>query len=345
MEIRRCAPALCEHGPDRGLGRPATDPRSGVVKRGQIPSIGELTSFVTAAQHGSFTRAADELNLTQGAVSRQIRLLESQLGVKLFERIRQRVVLTDAGKLYLPHVQEALTDLEAATRKVVSFSESTVFNLAVLPTFATRWLIPKLPDFQSRHPDVTIHLTTRQRPVDFSLELFDAAISYGSPNWPGTITHHLMDVAVVPVCSPQLHKSRRIKSPADIVPYPLLHQMSRPTRWAEWMTEAGVKLTGSLSGPTYEQFSMIAQAAVAGMGVALLPLFLIEDELADGRLEVVSDQSLATKTSYYLVVPESRVSSSAVKAFSDWLIGQARQTAGASDAVRIAGSARPRRRP
>jgi LysR family glycine cleavage system transcriptional activator len=294
------------------------------VKRGQIPSIGELTSFVAAAQHGSFTRAAAELNLTQGAVSRQIRLLESQLGVTLFERVRQRVVLTDAGKLYLSHVEKALGDLAIATRQVVAFSDNTIFNLAVLPTFATRWLIPRLVDFQQKHPKVTIHLTTRQRPVDFALEPFDAAISYGSPNWPGTIAHHLMDVEVVPVCSPALLARKKIRTPADIAGFPLVHQMSRPTRWAEWMAEAGVHLDAPLRGHTYEQFSMIAQAAVAGIGVALLPRFLIEEELATGRLEIVSGQFLRDKASYFLIVPETRASSRAVQLFSDWLIAQAR---------------------
>lgn len=295
-----------------------------MVKRGQIPSIIELTAFVAAAQHGSFTRAADELNLTQGAVSRQIRLLESRLGVTLFERVRQRVVLTDPGKLYLSQVEKALNDLAAATRQVATISDSSIFNLAVLPTFATRWLIPRLPEFQRRHAEVTITLTTRQRPVDFAIEPFDAAIAYGSPNWPSTIAHHLMDVDVVPVCSPKLHASRPIQTPADIINYPVLHQLSRPTRWAEWMEEAGVKLDGPLRGDSFEQFSMIAQAAVAGLGVALLPVFMLEEELASRKLEIVSDQFLPTKTSYYLIVPEARASSPAVKLFTNWLLGQAR---------------------
>lgn len=299
-------------------------------KRGQIPSVGELTAFISAARHGSFTRAADQLNLTQGAVSRQIRSLERRLGVTLFERIRQRVVLTNIGKIYLPHVEKALNDLMVATQQVMSSPDSVMFDLAVLPTFATRWLIPRLPDFQLQHSDVTIRLTTRQRPVDFAIEPFDAAISYGSPNWPATIAHHLLDVDVVPVCSPQLHTTRRIRTPADIATYPVLHQLSRPTRWAEWMAEAGVKLERPLRGDSYEQFSMIAQAAVAGLGVALLPVFMIEDELASGKLEIVSDQFLPTKTSYFLIVPETRASVPAVKTFTDWVIGQARIASEAS---------------
>jgi LysR family glycine cleavage system transcriptional activator len=304
------------------------------VRRGQIPSIGELTSFVSAAHHGSFTRAADELHLTQGAVSRQIRLLEGRLGVTLFERIRQRVVLTNTGKVYLAHVEKVLNDLEVATRMVVTGPDTLQCDLAVLPTFATRWLIPRLPDFQARHPDVTIRLTTRQRAVDFTTEPFDAAISYGSPNWPGTIVHHLMDVDVAPVCSPHLHAKRRIKTPADIVTYPILHQLSRPTRWAEWMAEAGVKLDNPLRGDSYEQFAMIAQAAIAGLGVALLPIFMIEDELNSGKLEIVSDQFLPTKTSYFLVVPETRASLPPVKFFADWVLGQARMAVESSPAER-----------
>jgi LysR family glycine cleavage system transcriptional activator len=296
------------------------------VKRGQIPSIGELLSFSVAAQHGSFTRAAAELSLTQGAVSRQIRMLESRLGVTLFERVRQRVVLTDPGRLYLSQVEKALNDLAVATRQVATFSDSKLFNLAVLPTFATRWLIPRLPDFHHSHPDVTMTLTTRQQPVDFALEPFDAAISYGSANWPATIAHHLMDVEVVPVCSPKLHAANPIRTPADIAKYPVLHQLSRPTRWTEWMVEAGVKLDAPLRGDSYQQFAMIAQAAVAGLGVALLPVFMLEEELASGKLEIVSGQFLATTTSYYLIVPETRASSPAVKLFTDWILRQARAT-------------------
>src|ERR1700730_966198 len=132
------------------------------LKRGEIPSIGELTSFVAAAQHGSFTRAAGELNLTQGAISRQIRELEIHLGIRLFERIRQRVVLTDAGKTYLAQVKKALDDLADATQRVASFSNSTTLNLVALPTFAARWLVPRLPNFQRVNPKIMVHITARQ---------------------------------------------------------------------------------------------------------------------------------------------------------------------------------------
>jgi LysR family glycine cleavage system transcriptional activator len=294
------------------------------LKRGEIPSIGGLTAFVAAAQHGSFTRAGSELNLTQGAVSRQIHELESHLGIRLFERIRQRVVLTDAGKLYLSYVKKALDDLSDATRKVASFSNDASLNLVVLPTFAARWLIPRLWTFQNKHPGITIHLTTRQQPLDFAIEPFDAAVFHETFNWPGTISYHLMDAQMIAVCSPKLKAKRAIKSPADIAKFPLLHQMTFPRRWAEWMTEAGVELDGPLPGHGYQNFAMLAQAAVAGLGIALLPTYLVEDEIMDEQLEIVAGEFLDVKSSYYLILPETRASTEVVQTFTEWLITQAR---------------------
>jgi LysR family transcriptional regulator, glycine cleavage system transcriptional activator len=292
------------------------------LKRGEIPSIGGLTSFVSAAQHGSFTRAAKELNLTQGAISRQIHELENHLGVRLFERIRQRVILTDGGRIYLAHVKRALDDLAIATRKVVALSDSSILNLVTLPTFASRWLIPRLPDFQKKHPRILVHLTTRQQPLDIAIEPFDAVVYFGAPNWPGTISHHLMDAEMVAVCSPSLKAKSAIKKPADVVKFPLLHQMARPNRWAEWMADAGVPHDRPLLGHTY-QLAMLSQAAVAGLGIALLPLYLVEQEIEDGKLEIVGGHFLKAMTSYYLIVPESRASSTPLRAFTKWVIDEA----------------------
>jgi len=294
------------------------------LKRGAIPSIGGLTSFVAAAEHGNFTRAGHKLNLTQGAVSRQIQELESHLGIRLFERIRQRVVLTEAGKLYLVHVKKALEELADATQKVASFSASTQLHLVVLPTFATHWLAPRLPDFQKRNPKITIQLLTRQPPMDSPAEPFDAAIYFETSDWPGTIAHPILDAQVFPVCSPKLTAQHPIRVAADIAEYRLLHETARPTRWAEWMAEAGVKMDGPLDGHTYQNFAMIAQAAVAGVGVALLPRYAVEQELTDKRLEIVAGDAVDVKISYYLIVPEARASSRAVQLFTPWLMAQAK---------------------
>jgi LysR family transcriptional regulator, glycine cleavage system transcriptional activator len=294
------------------------------LKRGEVPSIGGLTSFVAAAEHGSFTRAGSELNLTQGAVSRQINELESRLGIRLFERVRKRVVLTDAGKVYFTHVKKALDDLSRATQKVVSFSNNTFLNLVVLPTFATRWLIPRLSRFQNQNPRIMIQLTTRQHPADFSIEPFDAAVFHETTNWPKTIAHHLMDADMLAVCSPKLKARDAIKTPPDLANFPLLHMMATPGRWAESMAEAGVTLNGPLHGHAYQNFAMLAQAAIDGLGIALLPRYLVEEDIQDKRLEVIGSEFLNIRSSYYLILPETRASSDVVLAFADWLIAEAR---------------------
>jgi LysR family glycine cleavage system transcriptional activator len=308
------------------------------LKRGDIPSIGGLTSFIAAAQHGSFTRAGSELELTQSAVSRQIHELESHLGVRLFERVRQRVVLTDAGKLYLSHVKKALDDLTDATRRVVALSNGTTLNLVVLPTFGVHWLGPRLSNFQNKNPGITINITTRQRPMDYAVEPFDAAIFYDNSKWPGTIAHHLVDEDVHAVCSPKLYAKHAIRTPADIAKFPLLHSTSRPGRWAEWMMRAGLTPPDTpLPGHAYQSYAMLAQAAIDGVGIALLPSYLIELDIVRNRLEVVGRGFSDLKTSYYLILPEARASSNAVQAFSDWLIAEVRSEKAADGIRAIAG--------
>jgi LysR family transcriptional regulator, glycine cleavage system transcriptional activator len=294
------------------------------LKRGEIPSIGGLTSFVAAAQHGSFTRAADELHLSQGAISRQIREIESHLGVRLFERIRQRIILTDAGKLYLTQVKTALDELADATRKVSSFSNGAILNLVALPTFATRWLVPRLPKFHNKHPTIAVNVTTRQSPSDHAREPFDAAVFHSAPHWPGTISHFLMHADMVAVASPKLNARRVIKAPGDVAKFTLLHNMGNRSCWAGWFDEAGVKLERPPHSHAYQDYEMVAQAAVAGLGIALLPRYLVEGDLAARRLEIVASDFADIKTSYYLVLPESRAGSSAVQAFAEWLIAETR---------------------
>jgi LysR family glycine cleavage system transcriptional activator len=293
------------------------------VGRCEIPSIGGLRSFVAAARHESFTRAATELELSQGAVSRHIRELERHLGVCLFERVRQRVVLTDAGKVYLAHVTKPLDDLAVATEKVVTFSERCVLNLAALPTFATRWLMSRLPEFQRCNPKVVIHLTTPLTVAEFAIANFDAAIFHTAPDWPGMITSRLLAMELVAVCSPELGIAKRAKLHSDFTKLPLLHMMGRPTRWAEWFAAAGVKLAQPLPGHTYQSFAMVAQAAAAGLGVALLPPYLVKEELAANILEIVGPRLPSMQLIYYLIVPEGRASSPVVKTFVEWLMMEA----------------------
>jgi LysR family transcriptional regulator, glycine cleavage system transcriptional activator len=217
-----------------------------------------------------------------------------------------------------------LHDLSDAKQKVVSVANNASLNLAVLPTFGTRWLVPRLSKFQSRNPRIMIHITTLQQPLDCAIEPFDAAVFHETYNWPGTISHHLMDADMLAVCSPKLKAKRAIAAPADFAKFTLLRERNRPNRWAELLAEAGVTLNGSLSGHSYETFAMIAEAAVAGLGIALLPGYLVEEEIMKKRLEIVGNEFLDVKTSYHLILPQARASFDAVQTFANWLIAEAR---------------------
>lgn len=291
----------------------------------QMPSIACLQAFECIARHGSVTRAAQEMNLTQSAVSRQICQLESLVDVSLFERVRQRLVITDAGKLYLNDVRSILAGLQEATTRIMACGGKTDFlNLAVLPTFATRWLMPRLNRFLEKHPAVTINFATRLVPFDFCTEPFDASIHYGLPNWPGATSYHLMDEDTVPVCSPSYRLAHHIKKTADLARVTLLHQTTRTQAWADWFEKAGIKEGHSLRGPRFEQFGMIVQAVSCHLGVAILPKLLIEEELASGKLVQLFDIPIRGRNAYYLVDPEAKASSSLVSAFARWIVGQAK---------------------
>lgn len=292
-----------------------------MTPRGHMPSVASLAAFDAAARHLSFTRAAEELALTQGAVSRQVAQLETLLGVPLFERVRQRVVLTPAGASYAAEVRDALARIAAATLNVMTTrGAGGVLALAILPTFGTRWLIPRLPDFFRRHPEVTINFSTHIRPFDFAREGLDAGIHFGEPTWPGAELHRLMGETIIPVASPALVERHGIRDPADLLGLPLLQQVTRPRAWAEWLQAQGLDPEKAQPGPVFEQFAMIAQAAQAGLGIAIVPRFLVEDELASGRLVVPFARPVESRQAYWLVYPQEKRDRPAVAAFRTWLL-------------------------
>ena len=296
-----------------------------LFRRGFLPPIGSLVAFECAARHESFSRAAEELHLTQGAISRQIRALEELVGVALFDRIRQRVVLSEAGRAYLADVRRSLGDLGEATHRVMGFAGTRgVLDLAVLPTFGARWLVPRLPRFLSAHPEVTINLAARIEPFDFSAEPFDAAIHVGQPVWAGGVLAHLMDEEVVPVADPGFAGRYGLTLPRDLERTPLLHQSTRPTAWADWFGAIGHATDAVWRGPRFDQFSMVSEAAASGMGAALVPRFLVEEELASGRLVEVFSVPLATRSAYYVVRPQSEGRSALLRAFEAWLVAEAK---------------------
>ncbi len=291
--------------------------------RRKIPSTAALVAFESAARHQSFTKAAEELALTQSAVCRQIAALEAFLGVELFRRTRRGVRLTEEGLSYGRRIAAQLDAVERDTLAVMGQQGSTSLELAVVPTFATQWLLPRLKDFQRRHPEVTVNLTNRTRPFLFADTEFDAALYFGDADWPGTAADFLMRENPVPVCSPELIAPHRNLDARAIAALPLLQQSTRPYAWRQWFGSLGLQIEGDMRGPRYELFSMLAQAAMHGMGVALIPPLLIQRELAEGRLIVPLQHAYLSDKAYYLIVPERKAESAALRAFRDWLLEQA----------------------
>lgn len=314
--------------------------------RRHLPSTQALACFEAAARHESYTRAAQELSLTQSAVSRQILALEDQLGVSLFRRTRHGMVLTPAGRHYGRQVARWLQGLERDTLDVMAHQgEGGTLSLAAVPTFATRWLIPRLPLLARQHPDIVVHIDTQTRPFLFADTTFDAALYAGTPdqvaNWPGVQAVRLMQEDVVPVCSPRLlevaataagaprgtGRAHQGVAPAVLATMPLLQQSTRPYGWRQWFESVGLTdVPRALDGPRYELFSMIAVAASHGLGVALMPPLLIEAELERGDLVIACNQPLQGERGYYLVSPVRAQQPPALMAFSQWLQTMAADT-------------------
>ena len=295
----------------------------------KIPSTQALTCFEAAARHESYTRAAQELSLTQSAVSRQINALEDFLGVPLFRRTRHGVTLTPGGLGYWRQVSRRLQGLERDTLDVMTRRGlGGSLALAAVPTFATRWLIPRLPLLAAQHPDIVVHIDTRTRPFLFGDTEFDAALFAGTAeqvaHWPGTRAIHLMQEDVVPVCSPALLQGSKALSPQDVAGMPLLQQSTRPYGWQQWFDAQQVDAPLAMDGPRHELFSMLAVAAAHGLGVALMPLMLIEAELARGELVVACERALRGERGYFLVTPTQEADTPVVQIFSAWLEATAR---------------------
>jgi len=293
------------------------------MRRSLVPDIANLQAFECAARHGNFTRAAEELSLTQSAVSRQIRDLELQTGLLLFERVRQRVVLSEAGARFLPDVRRLLGQSEQLMiRAVAAADKEEALSIATLPTFGARWLMPRLPRFLAERPSVALNIESRADPFDFDEEGFDLAIHYGKPTWAKATSTFLCSEIVLPIASAALVRDLRATEPTDLVNAPLLHLTTRPRLWPQWFEANGVSTDHGFRGNRFDQFSMMIGAVQANMGVALLPSYLIENDIRDGTLVPVFDLPMATEFGYYIVLPENRQHNTVANAFKDWLLTQ-----------------------
>lgn len=293
-----------------------------LAMRRRLPPTALLAAFEAAGRHENFTAAAAELALTPSAVSRQVSALQDMLGVQLFRRTRHGIALTEAGAAYLRHVSRSLDEME---REVLDLQgrrgRGGSVELAVVPSFGAHWLLPRLPRLAQRNPDLTVHLSSRTRPFLFEDSGVDAAIVAGTSAWPGTQATYLMAERVIPVCAPGLIGSRREVGAERLARLPLLQQGTRPYAWREWFAAAGVSEVEALAGPRYELFTMSLQAAIAGLGVALVPDYLAQPEIAGGRLVQPVRQASST-LGYILVTPADREESAALAELRQWLLDE-----------------------
>ncbi|TMV79985.1 LysR family transcriptional regulator [Thioclava sp. BHET1] len=290
------------------------------IARRYLPSIAALTALEAVDRLGTASAAAEELALTQGAISRQLRALEEQLGLPLLVRERQRLHLTPAARDYVAEVRKALSVLSSAALVLKANPQGGTLNLAILPAFGLHWLAPRLAGFSQSHPEVTVNLTTRMRPFDFATTGFDAAIHYGRRDWPGVGYLTLMEEEVLAVGAPALLPAPLGRA-EDVLRLPLLQIESRMGDWGRWLAHHGVAERRP-GGMLFDHFATMTQAAVHGLGLALLPRFLIRRELEQGRLLPAFGGPVRAIGSYYLVWPEARAARPPLASFRDWIAGE-----------------------
>jgi LysR family glycine cleavage system transcriptional activator len=298
-----------------------------------LPSLNGLRAFEATARHMSFTRAAAELNVTQTAISHQIRRLEDQLGMPLFIRGSRVLLLTREAQAYLPAVRSAFDDLRRATAALRRPGHEGLLTVSTTASLATKWLVSRVAAFQDAHPGIEIRITTSAHLVDFHREEVDMAVRYGRGSWPGLSAHWLMADHIFPVCSPALlDHANPLRQPEDLAHHTLLHTTVSREDWQLWLTAAGLPLSiATRRGLMFDQGFMAIQAAMEGLGVALGRTHLVETDIAAGRLVVPFDVVLPQDAGYYVVSPETTATAPKIALFRDWLIASA--TAGALEAT------------
>jgi LysR family transcriptional regulator, glycine cleavage system transcriptional activator len=286
-------------------------------RRRLFPKLLGLQAFEATARLGSVSRAAAELSLTQGAVSRQLQALEAQLGVPLFLRSKKRLILTEAGAGYLHDIRSGLAVLGDATDALISRQgRGGTLRLATLPTFGAKWLVPRLPRFCASHPHITLDLITRLAPFDFSMEQLDGAIHFGGREWSGAITEHLAAEEMVVVAAPRL--ASRCREPADVLHLPLLQITSRAFSWRTWLSSLNLADAAIMPYLQVETFAMGIEAVLAGLCVGILPTFFVATEIAAGSLQTIGP-TVSSEAAYYFVYPERKQDYYPLREFSRWL--------------------------
>jgi LysR family glycine cleavage system transcriptional activator len=283
--------------------------------------LAALRAFEAAARHVSYSRAAEELNLTHGAISFQMRVLKEELGVDLFKRSGRRMVLTPEGQRLFGYVRDGFTRLEQGMEDVRASRRGQVLTVSVHPGLAAYWVIPRLGDFQRQHPEIDVSLLPNTALTDFSREDIDMALRYGPGHWPGLIAVKLMDEEVFPVCSPRFKGGALPKEPRDLADHALLRDARQP--WSDWFKSIGLDLPEPERGPVYNEPSLVLQAAIAGQGIALARGALARPAIEAGHLVRLFPRGARARFSYYIVFPPAAASIPRIAAFRDWLLKQA----------------------
>ena len=288
----------------------------------RLPPLNALRAFEAAARHESFTRAAEELCVTQGAVSHQVKALEVELGIKLFNRERQRLVITEAGREYLIVLRDALDRIAVGTERLLQRQSSGVLTVSTSPDFAAKWLVNRLGRFAEEHPSIDLRVSATLHHVDFAREDVDLAVRHGDGNWPGLDVARLSAEHLFPVCSPKLLGRNRLTRPSDVLKFPLIHADDRKD-WARWLEAVGVGGAELSHGPVLNRVSMVIDAAIDGQGVALARTTLAASDLISGRLVRPFDEELRLSKTYWVICPKATTTLPKIDMFRDWLLSEA----------------------
>jgi LysR family glycine cleavage system transcriptional activator len=284
--------------------------------------LNNLKAFEAAARHESFTRAAEELCVTQGAVSQQVKALEEGLGIKLFNRERQRLAITEAGRDYLTIVRDALDRIAVGTERLLQRQSAGVLTVSTSPDFAAKWLVHRLGHFAEQRTGIDLRVSAAMHHVDFAREDVDMAVRHGDGNWPGLDAVQLSTEQLFVICSPKLLSGRRLGKPADILKFPLIHLDSRAD-WTKWLRTAGMNDDNVKHGPVLNRASMVIDAAINGQGIALARTTLAAWDLLNGRLARPFSEALRLSKTYWIVCPKVTSSVPKITTFRDWLLAEA----------------------
>ncbi len=283
--------------------------------------LGPLRVFDAVYRSGGISRGADALHVTPGAVSQQIKQLETMLGVLLVRKAGREIELTEAGTMLAKGLSDLFDRIEAVVDEVTEVGNPKRLRLKVLPTFAIKWLVPRLASFYAAHSDIDIEIATVSRAEELQLDNADFVVRHGTGEWPGLHVDPLFDEIFVPVCSPALAQTIRV--PEDLLEAQLLHSMMRPEGWPTWLGAAGLGEGQPARNVTLANAALCVQAAVNGLGVAIAQRAYVRDELASGRLVQPLDQEVPTEFGYYLLCDPAKADTQPLKLFREWLLSVA----------------------